>query len=525
MDNKTALKKVFLWDKDSDSNSIQERLRQPKLFTNVVSNSSLQSSSQRNSDIIQDSMQANNREPQIFTSPSTNPLSRSTSQSSSQNSNSMQAKFREPTTCNNDLSGSSQSSSTQANLRQRRQPNNVRNLSSSSSQSSSQSGSVTEITGVLKGIQNLQCSQTGYLSIQEVAAKSNLKAEAAEWFPLGFQSPSTTNSSTDTYVEPVHNTNSSVQSRLLKHKISSDNEIVNYSTSDTIFQNKDGVEDDEYDYSSDMRRIKHIIATLTKDPGQFDNLLEIFLETLMPHLEDITPISIITQTLLDEALTHPNFRYTGAKLCWYIEQASPEFRAELHLRCNKKIEDSPDIQNVSLFIAELYTQLPHLNIYGALLIRSFGKLFEKGGNDDIKCICQALKLTGYSLEHSNSKELDGIFKKLREVKSSVSGTALTLLNSVLTLRSTNWGHTSDVSESENEGDFFEYEDVHHDTVFYNTDGEVLTKEENEFIVAHMNYSEELSDYSDPDDLCDPEAEMDEEIQAAFKEFVKLGNKQ
>lgn len=31
----------------------------------------------------------------------------------------------------------------------------------------------------------------------------------------------------------------------------------------------------------------------------------------------------------------------------------------------------------------------------------------------------------------------------------------------------------------------------------------------------------LSDNEDPDALCNPEPEMDEEIQAAFEEFVKL----
>jgi hypothetical protein len=32
------------------------------------------------------------------------------------------------------------------------------------------------------------------------------------------------------------------------------------------------------------------------------------------------------------------------------------------------------------------------------------------------------------------------------------------------------------------------------------------------------------DVSDPDELCDPEPEMDEEIQAAFKDFVKLSKR-
>jgi hypothetical protein len=41
----------------------------------------------------------------------------------------------------------------------------------------------------------------------------------------------------------------------------------------------------------------------------------------------------------------------------------------------------------------------------------------------------------------------------------------------------------------------------------------------------MHSTEEyLTDVSDPDELCDPEPEMDEEIQAAFKDFVKLSKR-
>ncbi|VEN60622.1 unnamed protein product [Callosobruchus maculatus] len=76
------------------------------------------------------------------------------------------------------------------------------------------------------------------------------------------------------------------------------------------------------------------------------------------------------------------------------------------------------------------------------------------------------------------------------------------------------------SSSEYEMDNYVYEGVSN-TVFYQPDGNVLTNEESEFIASHMHSNEEYaSDNSDPDDLCDPEPEMDEEIQAAFKEFVK-----
>lgn len=37
----------------------------------------------------------------------------------------------------------------------------------------------------------------------------------------------------------------------------------------------------------DMQRLQQIVNTLTGDPGQFDDLLQIFMETLQPYLNDL----------------------------------------------------------------------------------------------------------------------------------------------------------------------------------------------------------------------------------------------
>lgn len=68
------------------------------------------------------------------------------------------------------------------------------------------------------------------------------------------------------------------------------------------------------------------------------------------------------------------------------------------MRCKKKLKDGNKLQNVLLFIAELYVQLPHENIYGALLVESFEKLLSEGSSDSIKCICQALKVKYIEIE-------------------------------------------------------------------------------------------------------------------------------
>lgn len=150
------------------------------------------------------------------------------------------------------------------------------------------------------------------------------------------------------------------------------------------------------------------------------------------------------------------------RLCWYVEQKCPEFRAALHLRCQKELQENPNQQNVVLFVAELYTQLPHDSLYGTLLIDSLKKLLVKGESENIKCVCQGLKviflkfflyqthtislqLTGYSLEQNHKQALNDLFTQLGEFRNSTSGTALILLNSVINLRESNWGRTNEES--------------------------------------------------------------------------------
>ncbi|XP_018571543.1 polyadenylate-binding protein-interacting protein 1 isoform X1 [Anoplophora glabripennis] len=334
-------------------------------------------------------------------------------------------------------------------------------------------------------------------TMEDIIAKSTLKVDAPEWYP--------SNCISNDCLEPC----ASVKN-IYDENISG--------TSETKIEYLLTNDED----SPDIFRLKQIIGTLSKDPGQFDNLLDLFMETLQPYFEDILALSITAQLLVEQAIVDPNFRYTGARLCWYIEQNCPEFRAELHLKCKKQLEQNANKQNVLLFIAELYTQLPHLTIYGALLIECFKQLLDEGGNDNIKCICQALKLTGHSLEYSNKFELDEVVVRLKLAKESATGSVINLINSICTLRSSNWGYSVESSNDVDDMSDIFYSAELVNTTFYRTDGDAFTNEEREFLTAHLDSNiEYLSDNSDPDDLCDPEPEMDAEIQEAFKEFIQL----
>ncbi|XP_050301212.1 polyadenylate-binding protein-interacting protein 1 [Anthonomus grandis grandis] len=311
----------------------------------------------------------------------------------------------------------------------------------------------------------------------------------------------------------------SAQDRLHKYKTSGhSNEHAARCYNDTNpIMNGCGDEDD----STDLMRLKNIIKSLKIYPGQFDDLLEVFMESIFPYFNDVFTMAKIAQLLIGQAVNCPNFHYTGVRLCWYVEQQCPEFRAELHLRCQKEMQENPNQQNVALFIAELYTQLPHDNLYGSLLIESLTGLLNIGGNDNVKCVCQALKLTGFSLEQNNKQALDDLFAKLKSMKNSVSGSALHLLESVVNLREANWGRATE-SNSES-SDYYDQncEEIVNE-ILYESDGLIFTTEEQEFLVTHAsNHDDYMIDNDDPDALYDPEPEMTEEMQADFKEFVKL----
>ncbi|XP_056648660.1 polyadenylate-binding protein-interacting protein 1 [Diorhabda sublineata] len=372
---------------------------------------------------------------------------------------------------------------------------------------SSHQSTQTNSTVVNKSYSSNAPLQQNAIDIDEIVAKSKLSATANEWYPKNMEPIMCPTNS-------VGQVTSSIQNRLKAHKVQPEPVPVS-----NVYN-----ADVNNEFPSDLHRIKKVISTLTKDPGQFHNLLDLFMETLEPYLmeEDLIVSSQVAEIIVEQAINHPNFRYTGARLCWCIEQGSPTFRAELHLRCKKQIEENPDTKNVVPLIAELYTQLPHLTVYGSLLIEAFNKLLELGGNENIKCICQSLKLTGYSLEQSNKQNLDQVFHHLKSLKGRIGGSAAILLDSIFQLRASNWGHsTEELSDSDQDNDVF---DGLPTKVMYDIDGGSLTTEESEFIASHINSNEDYdTDDFDPDELCDPEPEMDEEIQEAFKEFLRFSS--
>lgn len=98
----------------------------------------------------------------------------------------------------------------------------------------------------------------------ETKFDSRLSADAQEFVPANYQTTSK---------------KSSAQERLLKIK-----------TDDEMQQDKSRVD-------QDVRRLDNVITTLTYDPGQFDDLLDLFVETFKPYIEDQEFIDIVAEML------------------------------------------------------------------------------------------------------------------------------------------------------------------------------------------------------------------------------------
>lgn len=117
-------------------------------------------------------------------------------------------------------------------------------------------------------------------SVSDVAKTSNLSVEAKEWYPPGYVNPQSNFSSSRS------NNTHSVQSRLTKYR-QTDNEPKQ--------DNRDG---DLCDLNLDF--LQHIIRTLTKNPGEFDDVIYDLLEFLSPYMANIGIISKVTSIIFNQ---------------------------------------------------------------------------------------------------------------------------------------------------------------------------------------------------------------------------------
>ncbi|KAK9745862.1 hypothetical protein QE152_g6535 [Popillia japonica] len=342
-------------------------------------------------------------------------------------------------------------------------------------------------------------------SLNDMVVNSKLRVEAKEWFP-------------STYSPTAPQLAQPAQSRLQRIK-----------SGNSITMNEYNPETSQHRMEFDTVNLDLIIQSLIYDPGQFDNLVDNFIAILEPHFEDLEVAIRTAETIFEFALREPSFRYNAARLCSVLDEHYPLFRPRLHMLCEAELNTDIPNQGFTLFLAELYMQLHYQAVYGRCILDSLKKLVVSDEPDNIKSACQALKLAGYSLESNNSNALDEIFQDLEVVKLHLQQPLFTLVESVITLRKNNWGRSTNTAVSTNssqEQNGVVTSSSDEEFVLYGPDGQEMTAEEQEFFYSNFGDDGEYlgDESSDPDDLYNPEPEMDKEIQEAFREFVKLSKR-
>ncbi|XP_017780855.1 PREDICTED: uncharacterized protein LOC108565763 [Nicrophorus vespilloides] len=291
-----------------------------------------------------------------------------------------------------------------------------------------------------------------------------------------------------------------------------------YSAQDRLKQFKVEVNNDS---KNDLDELNDIIKAVICDPGQFEEVVDDYMNIFNMYLNDEAMIASVAESIFLQGIQQPGFRYNGARLCSVILENCISFNAHMHKLCDKELMENTAKPGLTLFLAELYMQMDLDEVYPNCLYKSIDNLLIAGGDDNVKTACQTLKLSGRTLDAYDKDKMVAVFQKLDTAKFSVMNNIINLIESVINLRQNNWGQNNPptCSSSHNGPNWNWLPPIVEKPTFYGPDGVELSMDEQKFLAKECcDYTDE---FDDPDELCDPEPEMDEEIQAAFREFVKL----
>lgn len=126
-------------------------------------------------------------------------------------------------------------------------------------------------------------------------SNSRLSADAEEFYPAGYCSNTT-----------VSTPRSYVQDRLNKFKkpsLSGSTQQDSFGSYQDNPFNSEQLNEDNVLVQQDIQRLQHIIGTLTYDPGQFDDSLDLFMDTFKPYFDDINVISTMVKMIFEQVIT------------------------------------------------------------------------------------------------------------------------------------------------------------------------------------------------------------------------------
>ncbi|ALC42311.1 CG8963 [Drosophila busckii] len=190
------------------------------------------------------------------------------------------------------------------------------------------------------------------------------------------------------------------------------------------------------------------------------------------------------------------------------------------------------VRETALFLAELYMQLrgdddARIQLIAVNIVYSLSQLLAFETAENVRCICQTLKLAGYDLSADCPQDMQQIIAALQTIEAMFPG-KYAMAASVLALQENNWGRK--ISNALGGDDDAvnkppEPPRLSDEPVFYGPDGRELTAEETDFLAAEDDATGSDGDDSDEgDNELDLDPEMDEETERAYKDFLKQGKK-
>ncbi|GLH01958.1 Polyadenylate-binding protein-interacting protein 1 [Gryllus bimaculatus] len=287
--------------------------------------------------------------------------------------------------------------------------------------------------------------------------------------------------------------------------------------------------------------LSDVIHDLTLNPGHYNSSVSILTELLLRDLTNKDLHSRIIDIIVEKSITLPNFRYNGARLLCHFRSELPsnlqnDFRNLLLRRCqveNAALLTIPNVlktQGFAMFLAELYIQMKvtvgnndRIAILAAALFEVMKNLLTSESCENIKCVCQVLKLAGLALDEKDTRTMDAVVERLTEIQNSYEKeNTVRLITSVIKLRQNAWRPPSLISSAVSACGM-ENEDM---PQFFLPNGDTLSPEESRFLQDNIVPCEELDEYSEEGTENSPvpsnyegEDTEDEEFDKAFEAFL------
>lgn len=280
--------------------------------------------------------------------------------------------------------------------------------------------------------------------------------------------------------------------------------------------------------------VESLINCLNENPGSFDSITATALTVFEGFGANEYILSNAMEMIFNRSIEEQNFRYMGAKLYGLLDLIDLREDSSFRMLLNLKLEyhrneilkymqnEQSKVRGTTLFLAELYMQLRNdgnrIKDIAQNIVFSINQLLRKTTPENMKCICMTLKLAGYDLEFDCPADMKVIIQNLTSVTALDVSTSR-ILENVLNLQKNKWGRMSEppaaVIQPFNNANSVRLSD---DPVFYGPDGQILTEEESNFLVANLAAEGNAVEGSDSDLEVDPE--MDAETRKAYKAFLK-----